>query len=657
MKKPILVRPIPYPDETAASILLRATELNGHANPAHLVRHTGARQSFTSIVNNRVTFEKVSKALGLYLDTKAFIQYKSGLTTRSKRYFLGNKISNMAFRPDATGFCHVCLNEQAYWRQLWLLRPYCVCHIHNELLLDHCPQCQTRLSASRGSITHCGVCDFDLRDCSSTKANSHSTKWLIRILEEEPQSVLDKFFSFWEACYAISEKQDMLSELIRSQACKDFVLEKKLAQKYIESFITSNPTHPNPRIELLPLLKSQDKEISELARAIISKIPRSIYENTKNHKKNLLNKLEASLVLGVSTERLPTHLQCIDADGKRTDAKTSKGVYFSTNEVLDALYVPIPPKPIETLSIKPSPGWRDITQAAKILLTNESCIRSLINHNWLNAKKLKLANKRKTHIKKRSILNFHRKYILVGTLAKELGITPNNLSEKLANVGIRPIGGPHIDGLLVSLFQRKDTKSLTKEYLEEIKEYATKTGRPILGIAKETLHDADTIPLSDAARELKISVQKALTLVNKNILQKSERPFSHVLVKKSSLANLKHNLKRKDLISLDEASSILEKNKNYIKLNYISTGIVTLYDYHLWQFITRAHLKKLILLNTGFVTASEASKALNSHRSHLLNLAKQGAISSTFYKKDRSIHLFDREDFSELLRQLDELVK
>ena len=47
----------------------------------------------------------------------------------------------------------------------------------------------------------------------------------------------------------------------------------------------------------------------------------------------------------------------------------------------------------------------------------------------------------------------------------------------MISIGIKPISGPHIDKLPVNIFSKDAIQLITKEHIDQIKEYQTKTGR------------------------------------------------------------------------------------------------------------------------------------------------------------------------------------
>lgn len=128
----IAVRPIPYFDETATSVIARAAELNGHVNLYHMLRGSEILyfgEKIESMFSSKEKYERITKFLGV-CDISTRVIAKGG-SVRRRREFDGVHIPDNIFRLSLSAYCPQCLREAAYWRKNWLLRPYTVCSIHN----------------------------------------------------------------------------------------------------------------------------------------------------------------------------------------------------------------------------------------------------------------------------------------------------------------------------------------------------------------------------------------------------------------------------------------------------------------------------------------------------------------------------------------------
>jgi hypothetical protein len=64
-------------------------------------------------------------------------------------------------------FCPYCLSDGAYHRLAWRAAPMQVCLIHDCLLADTCPHCDSRVSVRDIILRRCPNCQFDLRQTTT----------------------------------------------------------------------------------------------------------------------------------------------------------------------------------------------------------------------------------------------------------------------------------------------------------------------------------------------------------------------------------------------------------------------------------------------------------------------------------------------------------
>ncbi|MEW8332000.1 MAG: TniQ family protein, partial [Candidatus Thiodiazotropha sp.] len=110
-------------------------------------------------------------------------------------------------------------------------------------------------------------------------------------------------------------------------------------------------------------------------------------------------------------------------------------------------------------------------EAVELLGTYHAVVADLVKRGILKA--LRKPNNHRILIDVESVNNFHKEYILVGTLAKQYGVNNTNLAEKLASLGIMPAPFE----ALVSIYRRIDIKGIDLETVKSLTSYATMTGR------------------------------------------------------------------------------------------------------------------------------------------------------------------------------------
>ncbi|MDY1338837.1 TniQ family protein [Pseudomonas aeruginosa] len=654
--KPLPIRPLAYDDETAASLLIRASYLNGYCSSQQLIRHIDSRIKVSHVVNNRAKFSHIASELGISIETTDnIIPFRTGPTKYSKRIFRHHKIPASAFRDDGSALCPECLQEKEYLRQDWLLKPYYACIKHSILLIDHCPNCETSITSARGKISFCDKCNHDFRKVTKIGVNTSDINWLLDSISESNQEYIRRIFLFWDAHSKTFQNQSIQSEANRLKACMHFMHNSPEAKNAIIGTITTQSQPPHPRVFLLPFLKSEDLGVVNFAEEAISEIPQKLYINSRNNSRVKLNITDTCIVLKINQSNLHECLRGTDLETLLLNKKSSRIVFFPTSEVLGLLHEKRTEITAGLNENTISPEWLSIEQAAQYLRTHETAVRSVIKSSQIKTRITKIKRTTATQISRRSLCVFHENFACIGTLAKELNVPPNNLRDKLASLNILPAFPLYIKGMKTPIYRRAETQDLNEEKIKSIKKYQTKSGRPKSGSAKLAPYTSRSVLLKDVAQELKISRHRALTLVHEKILDISDEPYHKILVTRSSLDSLKENISKDDYISLTEAATMIGISPQNLILNYYNTGIIEIKDLHLWRLISLKDVQKVISMRKNYITASEAGFLLGSHRSLMTNLEKAGKIKSELYQKKRKIKLYEMTDFNELLDKLNQL--
>ncbi|MGN3961778.1 TniQ family protein [Burkholderia gladioli] len=157
----LLVRFAPMPDESATGYLLRLSEANGFSSLLDL-------DLLASLEHGVDGVARVSSMLpGLSLQPlRGQVSYFRHLKTADQgglnmKYWNGR-------RPR---YCPECLVEKSYWRAAWDLTLMVACPIHRARLRDSCPGCHRSLSWKRSQISACN-CGRSLADALSEGADN-----------------------------------------------------------------------------------------------------------------------------------------------------------------------------------------------------------------------------------------------------------------------------------------------------------------------------------------------------------------------------------------------------------------------------------------------------------------------------------------------------
>ncbi|MFD2613200.1 TniQ family protein [Paenibacillus gansuensis] len=76
-------------------------------------------------------------------------------------------ILKMHISTEKMRICPDCLREYGYFRKVWDLYAYTVCHLHKKLLIDTCPTCNKRIILSSSFSYSCNNCGHDLASSTS----------------------------------------------------------------------------------------------------------------------------------------------------------------------------------------------------------------------------------------------------------------------------------------------------------------------------------------------------------------------------------------------------------------------------------------------------------------------------------------------------------
>lgn len=695
MSSRLLVRPVPIPGESPASVLIRAVDGNGYPSLAALVWAYRKESEYwvTASHVDPARYKDILGAFGISIpDIDSLCFRRTGPTSESPRVMDGMEIPEAMFREDARYYCPICLLERSFWRRSWTLRPYSVCVEHHVYLLRDCPACAGELTVSRRKIAKC-ECGASLSDGGSDHADPAAVNWWLEVHRESPQAARAADMLFQALSEAGGGADDPKLEHRRLCAVQQW-MERGTVAAWISEWVDEEAASSHPRILLLPFLRrSKHPEVRALTTAIL-KLWQVKKPTLEVRHDGAMARGEAELALGVSRCRFQKFLKqgLVDfPDGRKArDGQVSVAainrILFSSHadgEVAESVGRPQTSsiasmvaavlsgeresagydvgeglntlrlvaeqraKPVETDEER---RWLDTRQVADVLGTYSEAVRFLRIKGWIEFRDRDFQRRFRYIARREDVDRFNECYVLGGTIASQLSVNPTNLAERLMAVGVRPVAGPRIDGSLVYLFRRSDLEAVDWDVVTRLRNYPTKTGRKRKSSdsggsrAKET-----EIPLSGVARELGVSVQQIRSLIRKGVLERIRKLDRSIFVSRKSLATLRRKLNRKDLVSIDEAAGHFNLSSRSFESLWINTGVLTVVDLGLWRLIRARELEKLKKLLAGHVTAAEAGRMLSMHRSHLPNLERRGVIESKLIGRP-GVRLYTRADLERVKR-------
>lgn len=696
----LVARPIPIKGESPASVLIRAVEGNGYPSLYALIwaywKYRGGRGWANASLTNPTRYRQIMESFGIpLLDEQLACFRRVGPTSRSARLLDGEAFTEKLFREDVRFYCPLCLHERAFWRKSWTLRPFSVCPKHHVYLLRDCQICGAQLHSGRGKLTIC-ECGANLAEMSSETADPATIKWWLAYHGQSQNNAHIADSLYLAILEVDGGASDTRSEYQRLSAVRSW-LDASMVDAWLSELINKQSNTDHPRIQLIPLLRSDLLEIQAMAKSLLHHWVPSNPSEIKDDE-GFLTLADAIVSLGIGKSQIPSFMKynlLAFPDGrKRQRGKVSR---LAVNQMLFALQEKSndaqakegrPPTcslaetiydllsgkrdgagyniadGLNTLQFKPqnipkyhnyidsglNSDWLDINQIAKLLGTYPLAVNSLCKNGWIPFRNRDLQGRKRLIASKKFVSDFNLKYVLAGTFASQINESPTNLAEKLMALGLVAVSGPKIDGTLLYLFKRDDIDKVDLIVLRNLKSYLTKTGRRAKPTAKVVIDQNEQVALStvEAAKILNISFQEVLYLIRKGKLQNVEVLDRAIHVTQQSVLDFQEMANRADFIQIEEAAIRLKLSRRSMESLWIISGVLKVHDFGLWRKVSVYDLEKLEQILVDHVTSAEAVRILSAHRSHLNNLYLRGVVKSTTIGSKRKIRLFARSDVERL---------
>lgn len=677
-------RPLLQPDESPGSLLIRAAEGNGYESALQMLSACGfatsGKSSLRAAYVNPERYASLLHAIGLNTEFSSAAYRRSKPTMASPRLLMDVPVPEVLFREDTAAFCPQCLAEHPYWRRLWSLRLYVVCHLHGKQLLSQCPSCGRAPDINRSRLYRCD-CGTDWRGADAIKDDAGPSRWLHVQLARKSTSRLLECFEFWLALQAFDgQTSTPEQEQWRLRVMIAWIYGHDISHQEVKRITINNTVTHHPRVQLLPFMR-KSKKLLKFAYQILSNVekPESI---NKAATERYVSVSDACHILGINNHQLKTFI------GKgllksRPQGKKSSSCFLvsdlekllialqedGNNHLGSAVHLWNPPtrklvdlvldilegraasagydldKGLNHLSIRsfanpPSPKDLNIVDTAKRLGIHPEIVRSLIKKNWLSATSTVISGHRMTVVTHREVERFNSEYVSAGKLARSMGLSITTLSAKLENLGASPIAGPRIDGTMVYIFKKSTIDKIDLSLLRNLKTYETKAGRrkkfsPCL--------EEHGVTLSEAALQLNITTQQAARLVQKGILTREASIDRIVKVTEESLTALITLITSPDNEPIDRVAATLGYTTHLFRIYFIETGFAATKDLYFWHLIHKNESKKIKMLNQHFLSTKTASEIIGMHYSFLPNLERRGEIQSYSIGTIRKVKFYRRE--------------
>jgi len=651
----IPVRPLVFADESPASLLIRAAEANGHVSVFQLLSQVRAMSSQESLIahwTDPKRYRALVLALGLGEEAANLVWFRSGPTSRSPRLLNELPVAESLFTLDGTRFCPLCLGEAPYWRRQWSILPFAGCIAHRCLLLDRCSTCGKTLGLNRGFLRRCNHCNAPLTTMKAPRIKPAPLFVLASLFEQKNMAAVTSLLSFWAALMQFDGLGDAPQVAFDrlALAVTWFSGSPAIVDQLADQLAREKTTHP--RIRMLPFLTGGE-EIAEFAEQVLTRVSLSTWQYTRDKPNpGALTKREACAVLRVSAAELATLIRTGALAWPTEGGRQPKIPLVQIEGYLDRQRLPSHPTDAKSYQSEPvsDDGWLDVTMLGSRWQVHPEVIRSLIAAKWLPGRNRTVNHCRKIMVSLDEVSTFEGQYALVGTLARTWGVNSTNLAEKLASLGIKAVGGPGIDRVMTSLFKRADVATVNAKVLETIEHYPTRTGRK-----QKTEHpnipQREGMASTEVAELLGISTQQVAVLLRRGVLRRTVQLYRPTRVDRASYWKLSRTLQRDDLLSIDAAAELLGVRTPLFRSNWVITGIIKVIDLGIWRFVRRDDVEAVKQLRGKYVTATEAGRMLGMHRTHMLNLEKQGLVEPLRFGRNKMLRLYERKAIRDLVRQ------
>jgi hypothetical protein len=437
--KSLLIQPIPFEEETAASYLLRTAQLNRHSSVNTLIGKENysylTKQAPNCDLTDLPRFKFALQILDLDPSYQHLALERVGPTNRSPRKWGELRVYENLLRLREFSFCPQCLDEQPYFKKIWLFKPIYACPVHSLLLLNKCHECGKAITLSKGCITLCPSCNTDLTHAPRVHCKTiHVIHWFIRILKEENHEFFQEFTSYWTALISFAELHEPFSDEEYTKATYEYFTDPSNSIKKLSTWINNRIYLAHPRVQLLPFLKEKEKfnYFGNYLKLVEERCSR--YRITARSKAFPLLHEEVRLILNVGRRRFKSLIANDFLKSRKKhhgfdDFKSSsiEKLLIKKNKFIDhEMFTPPKAKP------KDKPIQPTVTEISKKLDINFETARKLSKTHWLledNQSIVKIISYEKLEA-------FHENYVTASTLARKLKVNPTNLVEKLLSIGI-----------------------------------------------------------------------------------------------------------------------------------------------------------------------------------------------------------------------------
>ncbi|MHA3115770.1 hypothetical protein E0H86_01030 [Acinetobacter sp. ANC 4635] len=498
--------PSPLPNESAASLLLRASYNNGYRALPSFLNAYGFQvhsKSLNSMLADKKKFREIIQKLRIPESSVEIIPATYGPTKASQRIWHGKPISYNFFCADGTKLCPECVKDSGILKRDWLLKHVTCCTHHQIKLISKCGYCHHPISSNRKRVNACYKCQnvfcsysLEIPPDEEIIANN----WFLEQLSSDNLPLIKSIKVYLSVLeYTMFTFRKIIIDYSPITLTYLFFNEKLKLEDIFIKIIHANKSLGHPRILLVQFLSSVNYDIHSFASNFFKKYSFDHLKFEQINEDFTLTKRTTAILIGANRANLDEdHFSFLKND-----------YGFSAKKVNSFLLGTLS---YHTKSMKKETDYLTLKEASKALGINYDLTTKLFSTDSLiQKKKIYRNNRAYTVLNSDELKKFDQKYITVNRLAKDLEVFTLYLTAKLISIGIEPIHGPFIDDVKLDIFRRKDIKHLTKDIVNSIRNHNRGFGH------KTYMYNRDNDELKNIALKLKIPISHVKKLIKKQI--------------------------------------------------------------------------------------------------------------------------------------------
>ncbi|AFI84622.2 hypothetical protein Q7A_1804 [Methylophaga nitratireducenticrescens] len=521
--------------ESLPGLLSRATHVNSYASMFSIANYFGMETSGNGLTKNHMRMLAKGnvniEALASFTGEEPLRVKQAALTLRSP---MPGTVSDDYISFNSWRFCPSCVREGRPHQRAWLISFVTACPEHQCQLVDSCHACGTTYSTAHMLSRFCLVCHKPANKIIASEQELECTEALMDKIDNVNaiEKLLDRLMLGWlltspdclrphhrlsPQLKSVSEMRDLIDRLwpycsdepTFTQSLANFQNQVVAKWQYLPNlpsaikeralsaggkFNNTVPDNENRTFELP--VSVWWAPINETARSagisafvlkklieekyIASKVFNDTGDDKKQHKFLMVNLDSVNELIGKLIQKAQpyngkislTSIKHYPIEEIVHGVLSEKlPIYFKGKNLINQLYVlNIDTEKAKRKELRPDDALT-VKEAGEVLHTYHSVVVDLINHGFLLEHDS--SGSRRLLIKRDSLDRFKDKFIVIGSIAEELGENATNLAEKLAAVGITP----QPDNTLVKIYLKKKLKDLDIQRIKSMASYDTKTGR------------------------------------------------------------------------------------------------------------------------------------------------------------------------------------